>query len=108
VIVYTDPMYLEQVAIIVDDYDDAIQFFVEMLGFELLEDSPLSPTMAGRSDGSWFDRPTRARHSSSRRQTAIIKRGRWASSSPVASVSFSASTTSVPPTNACDEAASSS
>jgi catechol 2,3-dioxygenase-like lactoylglutathione lyase family enzyme len=40
VIVYTDPMYLEQVAIIVDDYDDAIQFFVEMLGFELLEDSP--------------------------------------------------------------------
>lgn len=32
-------MYLEQVAIIVEDYDDAIQFFVEKLGFELLEDS---------------------------------------------------------------------
>ncbi len=32
-------MYLEQVAIIVDDYDDAIQFFVQRLGFELLEDS---------------------------------------------------------------------
>jgi catechol 2,3-dioxygenase-like lactoylglutathione lyase family enzyme len=48
VIVYTDPMYLEQVAIIVDDYDDAIQFFVEMLGFELLEDSP-ALTNDGRS-----------------------------------------------------------
>jgi catechol 2,3-dioxygenase-like lactoylglutathione lyase family enzyme len=33
-------MYLEQIAIIVDDYDDAIYFFVERLGFELLEDSP--------------------------------------------------------------------
>lgn len=33
-------MYLEQIAIIVDDYDDAISFFVDRLGFELLEDSP--------------------------------------------------------------------
>jgi catechol 2,3-dioxygenase-like lactoylglutathione lyase family enzyme len=33
-------MYLEQIAIIVDDYDDAIEFFVERLGFELLKDSP--------------------------------------------------------------------
>ncbi len=33
-------MHLQQVAIIVDDYDDAIEFFVEQLGFELLEDSP--------------------------------------------------------------------
>jgi catechol 2,3-dioxygenase-like lactoylglutathione lyase family enzyme len=32
-------MYLEQVAIIVDDYDEAIRFFVQKLGFELLEDS---------------------------------------------------------------------
>ena len=33
-------MYLEQVAVIVDDYDSAIEFFVTKLGFELLEDSP--------------------------------------------------------------------
>jgi catechol 2,3-dioxygenase-like lactoylglutathione lyase family enzyme len=33
-------MYLEQVALIVDDYDDAIRFFVDALGFELVEDSP--------------------------------------------------------------------
>lgn len=33
-------MHLEQFALIVDDYDDAIRFFVEILGFELLEDSP--------------------------------------------------------------------
>lgn len=32
-------MYLEQLAIIVDDYDDAIRFFVDVLGFELVEDS---------------------------------------------------------------------
>ena len=32
-------MHLEQFAIIVDDYDDAIRFFVDVLGFELVEDS---------------------------------------------------------------------
>jgi catechol 2,3-dioxygenase-like lactoylglutathione lyase family enzyme len=32
--------YLEQIALIVDDYDAAIAFFVEKLGFELVEDSP--------------------------------------------------------------------
>lgn len=34
------PMYLEQVALIVEDYDEAIRFFVDALGFELVEDSP--------------------------------------------------------------------
>jgi catechol 2,3-dioxygenase-like lactoylglutathione lyase family enzyme len=33
-------MYLEQVALIVDDYDVAIEFFVDKLGFDLVEDSP--------------------------------------------------------------------
>src|SRR5918996_1594969 len=33
-------MYLEHVAIVVDDYDRAIEFFVGALGFELVEDSP--------------------------------------------------------------------
>ena len=32
-------MRLEQVALIVEDYDSAIAFFVEALGFELVEDS---------------------------------------------------------------------
>ena len=39
--------YIEQVALIVDDYDEAIRFFVEALGFELVEDSP-SLTNDGR------------------------------------------------------------
>lgn len=33
-------MHLEHVALIVDDYDEAIAFFVDRLGFELIEDSP--------------------------------------------------------------------
>jgi catechol 2,3-dioxygenase-like lactoylglutathione lyase family enzyme len=33
-------MYLEQVALTVDDYDAAVGFFVDALGFELVEDSP--------------------------------------------------------------------
>jgi catechol 2,3-dioxygenase-like lactoylglutathione lyase family enzyme len=33
-------VYLEHVALIVDDYDEAIAFFVDVLGFELVEDSP--------------------------------------------------------------------
>jgi len=41
-------MYLEQFALIVDDYDDAIEFFVDRLGFELIEDSPALTSRAGR------------------------------------------------------------
>jgi catechol 2,3-dioxygenase-like lactoylglutathione lyase family enzyme len=39
--------FLELVTIIVDDYDQAIEFFVSVLGFELAEDSP-STTNDGR------------------------------------------------------------
>jgi catechol 2,3-dioxygenase-like lactoylglutathione lyase family enzyme len=53
-------MYLEQIAIIVDDYDDAIQFFVEKLGFELLEDSP-ALTNDGRAKRWVVVRPPNAR-----------------------------------------------
>ena len=41
-------MHLEQVTIVVDDYDAAIRFFVDALGFELVEDSP-SETNDGRA-----------------------------------------------------------
>lgn len=40
-------MYLEQVALIVDDYDRAIEFFVDALGFDLAEDT-VSLTNDGR------------------------------------------------------------
>src|ERR1700722_16498172 len=40
-------MHLEQVAIIVDDYDLAIDFFVEKLGFAPITDEP-APTTGGR------------------------------------------------------------
>src|SRR3954462_1151751 len=33
-------MHLEHMAVIVDDYDAAIEFFTAALGFELVEDSP--------------------------------------------------------------------
>jgi catechol 2,3-dioxygenase-like lactoylglutathione lyase family enzyme len=39
--------HLELVAIVVEDYDAAIAFFVDLLGFELVEDSP-SLTNDGR------------------------------------------------------------
>jgi catechol 2,3-dioxygenase-like lactoylglutathione lyase family enzyme len=41
-------MYLEQFSLIVDDYDSAIRFFVDALGFELVEDSPATTTEGGR------------------------------------------------------------
>lgn len=37
---YADGMHLSLVAIVVEEYDPAIEFFVGVLGFELLEDSP--------------------------------------------------------------------
>jgi catechol 2,3-dioxygenase-like lactoylglutathione lyase family enzyme len=41
-------MYLEHVSLIVEDYDSAITFFVDVLGFELVEDSPALTTEHGR------------------------------------------------------------
>jgi catechol 2,3-dioxygenase-like lactoylglutathione lyase family enzyme len=41
-------MYLEQIAVIVEDYDKAIRFFVDALGFELVEDSPALTSREGR------------------------------------------------------------
>jgi catechol 2,3-dioxygenase-like lactoylglutathione lyase family enzyme len=41
-------MNLDLVAIVVDEYDPAIRFFVDTLGFELVEDSP-STTNDGRA-----------------------------------------------------------
>jgi catechol 2,3-dioxygenase-like lactoylglutathione lyase family enzyme len=40
-------MHLEQIAVIVDEYDAAIAFYVDVLGFEMVEDSP-SLTNDGR------------------------------------------------------------
>jgi catechol 2,3-dioxygenase-like lactoylglutathione lyase family enzyme len=40
-------MHLEFVAVIVEEYDSAIEFFVRRLGFDLVEDSP-SITTDGR------------------------------------------------------------
>ena len=40
-------MHIEHLALIVDDYDTAIGFFVDSLGFDLVEDSP-SLTNDGR------------------------------------------------------------
>ncbi|WP_197038722.1 VOC family protein [Herbidospora cretacea] len=40
-------MHIDLVTIVVDDYDTAITFFVDALGFDLVEDSP-SLTNDGR------------------------------------------------------------
>jgi catechol 2,3-dioxygenase-like lactoylglutathione lyase family enzyme len=41
-------MYLEHVALVVEDYDRAIEFFTGALGFDLVEDSPALTTEGGR------------------------------------------------------------
>ena len=46
--------HLELVALVVRDYDAAIRFFVDVLQFELVEDTPSLPMMVGRSVGSSF------------------------------------------------------
>lgn len=38
------PQHLALVALVVADYDEAIAFYTQKLGFELIEDSPQSPT----------------------------------------------------------------
>jgi catechol 2,3-dioxygenase-like lactoylglutathione lyase family enzyme len=41
-------MHLELVSVIVEDYDEAIDFFVRRIGFVLVEDSPATTTHGGR------------------------------------------------------------
>ncbi len=53
-------MHLEHFALIVADYDAAIRFFVDVLGFELVEDSP-SLTNDGRPKRWVVVRPPGAR-----------------------------------------------
>jgi catechol 2,3-dioxygenase-like lactoylglutathione lyase family enzyme len=54
-------MHLEHVAIVVDDYDPAIAFFVDVLGFELVEDSPALTSEEGRAKRWVVVRPPGAR-----------------------------------------------
>jgi catechol 2,3-dioxygenase-like lactoylglutathione lyase family enzyme len=54
-------VYLEHVALIVDDYDAAIAFFVDALGFELAEDSPALTTKESRPKRWVVVRPPGAR-----------------------------------------------
>jgi catechol 2,3-dioxygenase-like lactoylglutathione lyase family enzyme len=42
-------MHLSLVSVVVADYDPAISFFVDVLGFELVEDSPAESSRDGRS-----------------------------------------------------------
>jgi len=41
-------MHLGLIAVVVHEYDPAISFFVDVLGFELVEDSPALTTHGGR------------------------------------------------------------
>jgi catechol 2,3-dioxygenase-like lactoylglutathione lyase family enzyme len=54
-------MHLERVSVIVDDYDEAIGFFVDRLGFELVEDEPALTTKDGRPKRWVMVRPPGAR-----------------------------------------------
>lgn len=38
------PQHIAHLTLVVDDYDEAIQFYTQKLGFTLLEDTPLSET----------------------------------------------------------------
>jgi catechol 2,3-dioxygenase-like lactoylglutathione lyase family enzyme len=51
---------IELVAVVVDDYDGAVEFFVERLGFELVEDAP-AVTTDGRPKRWVVVRPPGAR-----------------------------------------------
>ena len=54
-------MHLERVALIVADYDEAIEFFVGVLGFELVEDVPSVSTHTGAAKRWVVVRPPNAR-----------------------------------------------
>lgn len=69
--------FVDLVAIVVHDYDPAIRFFVDILGFELVEDSP-SLTTDGRPKRWVVVRPPNAQtglllaRADGEKQTAIV------------------------------------
>ena len=71
-------MYIEHVSLIVDDYDEAIRFFVDVLGFDLVEDSPALTTRTGRPKRWVVVRPPGARtglllaHADGERQARVV------------------------------------
>lgn len=92
--------FVQLVTIVVEEYDPAIRFFVDALGFDLGEDSP-ALTNNGRPKRWVVVRPPGA-------QTGILlaradggrDRPMWsATRSPAGSGSSSRSTTSTPPTD---------
>jgi catechol 2,3-dioxygenase-like lactoylglutathione lyase family enzyme len=52
-------VHIEHTALIVEDYDEAIRFFVDALGFEVVEDSPAT-TNDGRPKRGGVVRPPNA------------------------------------------------
>ena len=70
-------MQIDLVAIVVEDYDPAIKFFVEALGFDLVEDSP-SLTNDGRAKRWVVVRPAGAHtgillaRADGQRQAAVV------------------------------------
>lgn len=54
-------MHLEHVSLLVEDLDEAIAFFVEVLGFELVEDTPALTSAGGRPKRWVVVRPPGAR-----------------------------------------------
>ena len=106
---YDHAMHLELVSVIVDDYDPAIDFFVDRLGFELVEDSPATTTVEGRPKRWVVVRPPGAvpglllaRADGDHQRAAIGEQF------AAASASSCASTTSTRRTSACCRPASSS
>ena len=57
-------MRLGLITLVVDDYDSAIEFFVNVLGFDLVEDSP-SQSERGQSKRWVVVRPAGAQRASS-------------------------------------------
>ena len=93
-------MHLERVAVIVEDYDRAIEFFVGALGFELVEDSPAT-TNDGRPKRWVVVRPPGTRTGLLLGAPTVRSRpARSAASSPGGSASSSGWRTSPRPTRA--------
>ena len=94
-------MHLEQVTLIVDDYDDALRFFVGAVGFELVEDSP-SLTNDGRPKRWVVVRPPGATTALLLAESDGEPQQRAVGNQFAGRVTFSyASRTSRPPTSAC-------
>ena len=83
------PQHIAHITLVVRDYDEAIAFFTQSLGFELIEDTPSKDRQGQDKRGCWSLRAARAGPRSFWQKLRMKKRSPASAIKPEAAFSLS-------------------